>query len=142
MKQAASGDTVKVHYKGTLKTGEQFDSSEGREPLEFTLGEGKVIKGFEDAIVGLKPGDSKTVEVPSDQAYGDYDKQLLWDVDRGNIPEDIELKTGLMLESVQSDGRRIPVTVTNIMDEKVTLDANHPLAGQDLVFEIELVAIQ
>lgn len=141
MKTATSGDTVKVHYTGSLKSGEQFDSSHGREPLQFTLGEGKIIKGFEDAVVGLKPGDKKTVEIASEDAYGVYDSKLVIKVDRENIPEDIELSTGMMLESVQSDGRRIPVKVLKIMEEEVTLDANHPLAGEDLVFDIELVEV-
>lgn len=141
MKQAAAGDTVKVHYTGTLKSGAEFDSSRGREPLKFRLGEGKVIPGFEDAITGLKPGECKTVEIPSDRAYGSYSTELVWQVDRKNIPADIELTEGMMLESVQSDGRRIPVRVTEILDTSVTVDANHPLAGEDLTFEVELVEI-
>ena len=141
MKQATSGDTVKVHYTGTLKSGEEFDSSRERDPLKFTLGQGQLIKGFEDAVMGLKPGDKKTVEIASDDAYGQYDLNLVINVDRKNIPDDINLKNGMMLESVQNDGRRIPVKVVKVMDDAVTVDANHPLAGEDLVFEIELLEI-
>jgi peptidylprolyl isomerase len=141
MKKASSGDTVKVHYTGSLKSGEQFDSSRERDPLQFTLGEGKLIKGFESAVEGLQPGETKTVEIASDDAYGQYDLNLVINVDRNNIPDDIDLKNGMMLESVQSDGRRIPVKVVKVMDEAVTVDANHPLAGEDLVFEIELLEI-
>jgi len=141
MKQATSGDTVKVHYTGTLKSGEEFDSSRERDPLKFTLGQGQLIKGFEDAVMGLKPGDKKTVEIASDDAYGQYDLNLVINVDRKNIPDDINLKNGMMLESVQNDGRRIPVKVVKVMGDAVTVDANHPLAGEDLVFEIELLEI-
>jgi len=142
MSEAQTGNNVKVHYTGTLKSGETFDSSRDRDPLEFKLGEGRVIPGFENAIKGMNPGDTVKVEIPADQAYGKYDDKLLIEVDRKTIPEEIELKPDIMLESVQSDGRRIPVKVVKVTDDKVTVDANHPLAGQDLIFDIELVEIQ
>jgi peptidylprolyl isomerase len=142
MSEAKNGNTVKVHYTGTLKSGEKFDSSRDRDPLEFKLGEGRVIPGFENAVLGMKTGESTKVEIASDQAYGKYDVNLLIEVDRKTIPANIDLKPNIMLESVQSDGRKIPVKVVKVTDDKVTVDANHPLAGEDLVFEIELVEIQ
>lgn len=142
MAAAKVGDTVSVHYTGKLADGTIFDSSVDREPLGFQLGRGKVIPGFENAIIGLNQGDKTSVTIPSDEAYGAYNKDLVLEVDRGQIPANVDLKIGLVLESVQDDGRRIPMTIIKLTDSLVTMDANHPLAGKELLFEIELVQIK
>lgn len=142
MVQAKSGDTVKVHYTGKLADdGTVFDSSEGRDPLEFAIGEGQIIPGFEQAVIGMAEGESKTVEIPSEEAYGPHRPEMVLEVDREQIPEDIEVKTGQQLQVQHPSGQQIPVVVTGIADTKVTLDANHPLAGQTLKFDIELVKV-
>jgi peptidylprolyl isomerase len=142
MTQAKPGDKVKVHYTGKLADGTQFDSSENQEPLEFTLGAGEVIPGFEEAVVGMNPGDTKTATIPADDAYGDYDEELVLEVDRDQFPPEITPEIGQRLQLHQADGEVVGAVVTAFDDETVTLDANHPLAGQDLTFEIELVEIQ
>jgi len=139
MAQAQSGDTVQVHYTGKLSDGTVFDSSRDREPLEFAIGEGQIIPGFEQAVIGMEPGESKTAEIPSDQAYGPHREEMVLEVDREQIPEDIEVEPGQQLQVQHPSGQNIPVVVTNVAESKVTLDANHPLAGQDLTFDIELV---
>lgn len=141
MAQAKSGDTVKVHYTGTLQDGTPFDSSAGRTPLEFTLGEGNVIPGFDEAVVGMSPGDTKTVTVASDQAYGPRQENAVQEFPRSMVPETIELETGMRLQAADPTGQPLMLTVVAISDETVTLDANHPLAGEDLTFELELVEI-
>jgi len=141
MAQAKSGDKVQVHYTGKLKNGVIFDSSVDREPLEFTLGKGMMIPGFEAAVHGMAVGDSKTTTIPVEQAYGPVSEDMLVRVDRQEIPQDIELQPGLQLTMHQSNGQPIPVVVKEITDTSVMLDANHPLAGEDLVFEIQLVNI-
>lgn len=138
---AKANDTVKVHYKGTLSNGEVFDSSEGREPLEFTLGTGQVIPGFDNGIEGMNIDESKTLNIPSAEAYGDVRKELIQEVPKSHIPEDIKPEIGLQLMSSTPDGQQIPLVVTEIKDETITVDANHPLAGKDLTFEITLVSI-
>jgi len=135
------GDTVKVHYTGTIADGTVFDSSREREPLEFKLGEGKLIPGFEKAVVGMNVGDTSKVTIPSDEAYGEKREDMVIDVDRGQIPPDIKPEIGQQLQIQQKDGGAIPVVITEITDETVQLDANHPLAGQDLTFEIEVVEV-
>ena len=135
------GDTVKVHYTGTIADGTVFDTSKEREPLEFTLGEGKLIPGFEKAVVGMKVGDTSKVTIPSDEAYGEKREDMVIDVDKGQIPPDIKPEVGQQLQVQQKDGGAIPVVITEITDETVQLDANHPLAGQDLTFEIEVVEV-
>jgi peptidylprolyl isomerase len=135
------GDTVKVHYTGTIADGTVFDTSREREPLEFTLGEGKLIPGFEKAVVGMKVGDTSKVTIPSDEAYGEKREDMVIDVDKGQIPPDIKPEVGQQLQVQQKDGGAIPVVITEITDETVQLDANHPLAGQDLTFEIEVVEV-
>ncbi|MGK7954038.1 MAG: peptidylprolyl isomerase [Crocosphaera sp.] len=142
MTQAKLGDTVKVNYTGKLQDGTVFDSSVNRDPLQFSLGEGQVIAGFEEAVVGMSPGDSKSVTIPSEQAYGPYQDELVIVVDEKQMPSDVSVEVGQQLQMRHSSGQAVPVTVTNITDDKVTLDANHPLAGKDLTFEIELVTIQ
>lgn len=140
MAQAKTGDTVKVHYTGSLDDGTEFDSSKGREPLEFILGEGRVIPGFELAVLGMDVGDSKTVRIPAKEAYGPYRDDLVIVVDRASLPDDMDPKKDDMLElrrGEQSFGAR----VTDTSPDNITLDANHALAGQDLTFEIELMEI-
>lgn len=141
MAQAKDGDKVKVHYKGTLRDGTPFDSSEGSEPLEFTIGRREVIPGFEEAIIGMSPGDTKNVTLPAEDGYGPYVEDMVVVIDRRQFPEGFDPEVGQQLQVQQEDGGAIIVTVTEVGDEDVTLDGNHPLAGQDLTFDIELVAI-
>jgi FKBP-type peptidyl-prolyl cis-trans isomerase 2 len=141
MAEAKNGDTVKVHYTGKLEDGTVFDSSKGGDPLEFTLGQNQVIPGFEQAVVGMEPGDSKTAQLPPEEAYGPRYDEMVIEVEKQQIPEQIDPQVGQRLQIRQADGRAIGVTVTDVTEEKVTLDGNHPLAGQDLKFDIELVDI-
>ena len=141
MVQAKSGDTVTVHYTGTLEDGTAFDSSEGGEPLEFAIGSGNVIPGFEQAVLGMNPGDSKTVTIPADDAYGPYFEDRVLVVERQQIPSDMPIDIGTQLQIQQEGGTVVPVIITDITESEVTLDANHPLAGEDLTFKITLVAI-
>jgi len=139
---AQQGSTVKVHYTGTLKEdGSQFDSSEGREPLEFKLGEGMVIAGFEKAVIGKSVGDSVSVEIPPEEGYGSPNDQLVFQVRKDQIPPNVELEEGIMLEIRSEDGSPAYVRVTDFDEEMVTLDGNHPLAGKTLCFAIELVEV-
>ncbi len=138
---AKAGDTVQIHYTGTLDSGEQFDSSLGGEPLEFTVGGGQVIAGFERGVLGMNIGDKKTIRIPSNEAYGEYDDALVIQMEREELPAlNYELGTELMMQ--QPSGRSIPVIVIDANDEAVVLDANHPLASEALTFELELVAIR
>jgi peptidylprolyl isomerase len=141
MTKAKNGDTVKVHYTGKLEDGTVFDSSESREPLKFTIGKGNVIPGFEEAVVGMSPGDSKTEKVLADQGFGPYREELVVDIDRGRIPAGVEPEVGKPLQIQQRDGQTTQVMVTGVTESKVTLDANHPLARNDLVFDIQLLEI-
>ncbi|MBZ0157365.1 MAG: peptidylprolyl isomerase [Alphaproteobacteria bacterium] len=140
MKKVSAGNRVKVHYTGKLSDGTVFDSSEGREPLEFTLGEGHLIQGFENAVAGMSAGEKKTVTIPAEQAYGPRRDDLVVRIDRSQVPGDIELEVGMGLQ-IKQNGGAIQVVVTELDEKNVTLDANHPLSGQDLTFEIELVEI-
>src|SRR5688572_22034781 len=141
MQQAKSGDKVKVHYHGKLTNGETFDSSEGRAPLEFEVGGGMVIKGFDEGVTGMKVGDKKTVNIPFDQAYGPRNSEMLVEFPKDRFPKDMELEVGLSLMMTDGSGQQFPVVVTEVKEDVVVLDANHPLAGQDLVFDIELIEI-
>ncbi len=141
MSQARSGDTVKVHYTGKLEDGHVFDSSDNREPLEFTIGEGKIIRGFEEAVIGMAPGEEKEEKIPTEQAYGPHKDEMIIEVAKDNIPEGMDPEVGQWLQISAPDGSSAPVMVTEIADEVVRLDANHPLAGKDLVFEIKLLEI-
>ncbi|MGC9371116.1 MAG: FKBP-type peptidyl-prolyl cis-trans isomerase [Paracoccaceae bacterium] len=141
MTEVKSGDTVRIHYKGSLADGTVFDSSEGREPLEFTVGSGQIIPGLDKALPGMTVGEKKTVVAEADEAYGQPDPNARQAVPRDQIPADIPLEVGLMLEMRTPQGQSMPVTVAEVTDETVTLDANHRLAGHDLTFEIELVEI-
>lgn len=138
---ATAGDTVKVHYTGTLSDGSVFDSSADREPLEFTLGTGAVIPGFDNAVTGMEIGDRKTFTIPAAEAYGAHDPRMVQDVPRSELPADLTLFIGMRLTASDNMGREIPLVVTELTDTTVTLDANHPLAGEDLTFAIELVAV-
>jgi peptidylprolyl isomerase len=141
MAQAKEGDTVRVHYTGRLDDGAEFDSSRGRDPLEFTIGEEEVISGFEQAVVGMNAGDEKTTTIAADDAYGPRDEKKVMVVDRDELPEDMPVKVNDRLRVRQPDGETFVVTVTDVSDATVTLDANHPLAGRDLTFDIQLVEI-
>lgn len=141
MAQAKQGDTVRVHYTGKLNDGTVFDSSQGRGPLEFTIGQSHVIPGFEQAVVGMNPGESKTAQIPPTQAYGPRDERLVLEMDRSRIPQDLELEIDDRLQVRRTDGKTLDVTVTAISESSVTLDGNHILAGQDLTFDIQLVEI-
>lgn len=141
MTQAKEGDTVKVHYTGKLSDGTVFDSSDERSPIEFTIGEGQVIPGFEEAVVGMEPGESKTATVPSEKAYGPHQGEMMFEVGRDQFPQDVQPEPGQQLQIRQPDGRTFFVTVNEISESSVTLDANHPLAGKDLVFDIKLEEI-
>ena len=138
---AKEGDTVKVHYTGTLEDGSVFDTSVEREPLQFTIGEGTVIPGFEQGVIGMKLGESKTITIPADQAYGPYYEDRVWVVDRDQLPPGMEPEVGQRLQTTQANGQIVVVTVINVSESTVTVDANHPLAGKDLTFEIQLVEI-
>ena len=142
MAQAKNGDTVKVHYTGKLNDGTVFDSSANRAPLEFTLGQGNVIPGFDHAVVGMEPGETKTAEIPAAQAYGPYQDEMIIQVTRDQFPEDVEPEVGQQLQVQQANGNSFVVSITDITGDQVTLDGNHPLAGQDLTFDIELVEIK
>jgi peptidylprolyl isomerase len=141
MATAQSGDTVRIHYTGTLDDGEVFDSSEGQPPLEFTLGQGEVIAGFDTAVSGMAPGEKKTVTIPSEEAYGEYRDEMVMEVPRAQLPPGMNPEEGDQLVVGTEDGDQIPVTVQTVTDDVVVLDANHMLAGEDLTFEIELVEI-
>ena len=141
MTQVKSGDTVRVHYTGTLTDGQTFDSSEGRDPLEFVVGSGQIIPGLDAAMEGMAVGEKKTVAVAADEAYGQHDPNAKQAVPRADIPEDIPLDPGTQLQVQTQEGQVMPVTVAEVTEEQVILDANHPLAGKDLTFAIELVEI-
>lgn len=142
MTQAKTGDSVSIHYTGKLEDGTVFDSSRDRDPLEFAIGNGEVIPGFEAAVVGMAPGDAKTEVIASDNAYGPHREEMVMVVERRQIPEDIPLDIGIQLQLQGPQGQMVPVMVTDVSEADVTLDANHPLAGETLIFDIELMAIQ
>ena len=135
------GDSVKVHYKGTLNDGEMFDSSEGREPLAFTVGGGQVIEGFEEGVLGMEAGEKKTVHIPCAKAYGEHNPNMVIEAPLEQVPPDLEPEVGMMLEVGGPNGEILRTTVSKISDTHIYLDANPPLAGEDLTFEIELVEI-
>ena len=141
MSEVKPGDTVQIHYKGTLEDGTVFDSSEGRDPLKFEVGSGQIIPGLDKALPGMSLGDKKVVEVPCDEAYGPSNPEALQVVPREGIPDDFPLDPGTMLQVQTQEGQVMPVTVVEVTETQVTLDANHALAGKDLTFAIEIVAI-
>lgn len=141
MQQAKSGDKVRVHYHGKLRSGETFDSSQGRDPLEFTVGSGQVIKGFDEGVQGMKVGDKRTVEISVEDAYGEKEEGRIVEFPKAQFPSDMTPQVGMQLMMSDGQGNQIPVVVTELKDDLVVLDANHPLAGEDLIFDIELVEI-
>lgn len=141
MTEVKNGDTVRIHYTGTLADGSVFDSSEGRDPLEFTVGSGQVIAGMDAGLPGMAVGDKKRLEIPSADAYGPLNPEARQAIPREGIPDDIPLELGTQLQMQSPEGHVLPVTVVEVSESTVTLDANHPLAGKDLNFEIELVSI-
>ena len=141
MQQVKAGDVVKVHYTGKLSSGEQFDSSEGREPLEFTVGAGQMIKGFDAALPGMVKGDKKTINISAEDGYGERVDEAIIEFPKENVPADMKLEPGMQLNLTNQHGQPFPVTVSEIKDDVVILDANHFLAGKELVFDIELVEI-
>jgi peptidylprolyl isomerase len=141
MTQAKNGDTVKIHYTGRLEDGSEFDSSSGKDPLKFSIGSGQVIPGFDEAVTGMKVGEKKTAEIPCDKAYGDRDPSMVMMVDRKHVPPEINPEVGQRMEMGGPNGELVIVNVIDVNDENVTLDANPPLAGEDLTFDIELVEI-
>ncbi|HEU4987129.1 MAG TPA: peptidylprolyl isomerase [Rhizobiaceae bacterium] len=141
MTEVKSGDVVRIHYTGRLTDGTEFDSSAGREPLQFQVGAGQIISGLERQVEGMTVGERETVTIPADEAYGPRDERQVQTVPREAFPQDLKLAVGSRLQANTQDGRQIPLTVTDISDDQVTVDANHPLAGRDLVFDVEVVEI-
>ncbi len=139
--QAKKGDAVEVHYTGKLEDGSVFDTSVSRAPLGFTLGDGNMIKGFDSAVYGMEIGDKKTVTIPAAEAYGERREDMMIDVPVAQVPADINPEVGMTLQLQGANGQPMPVVVTQVDEEKITLDANHQLAGKDLIFDIELVKI-
>jgi peptidylprolyl isomerase len=141
MRQAQEGDTVRIHYTGTLDNGTQFDSSQGQEPIEFTLGNKTVIPGFETGITGMQVGDQKKIHIPAEEAYGERNDALVEEVPLQHFPDDMELKVGMHLQAQSPNGENFNVVVTALSDASATIDGNHPLAGEALNFELELMEI-
>jgi len=142
MAEARQGDTVQVHYTGKIEDGTVFDTSKEGDPLQFTIGEHQVIEGFEQAVIGMSEGQAKTAEIPAGQAYGQHDERLVSQISRDRIPPDVDVSLDDRLQIRRPDGKTFVVTVTDVSEQAVTLDANHPLAGKDLIFDIELVDIE
>ena len=136
-----NGQKVKIHYTGTLDDGSQFDSSAGRDPLEFEMGAGMVIPGFEKGVAGMEVGDKKTIHIPAAEAYGERREEMIMQFERSQLPEDIKPEVGMGLQMQGPEGQPVPVTVTAVDEENITIDANHQLAGQNLNFELELVEV-
>jgi peptidylprolyl isomerase len=141
MAQAKTGDTVRVHYTGTFDDGTVFDTSAEREPLQFTIGGGMVIAGFDSAVLDMQPGEKKSVNIPAEQAYGPRSEELVAEIGRDRLPADLEVEIGQQLQVGLADGEQAVVLIVDVSETTVTLDANHPMAGFDLNFELELVEI-
>jgi peptidylprolyl isomerase len=139
--KAKQGDTVRIHYTGKLENGEVFETSTDGNPLQFSIGKGEVIRGLEEAVIGMNPGERKTASILADKAYGPQLKVKVIEVDRDRLPKGLKPEPGQRLQVCHSDGRKTPVRVTGVSELKVTLDANHPLAGKDLTYEIQLQEI-
>ena len=141
MQEVKPGDKVKVHYHGKLTNGETFDNSEGRAPLEFEVGSGMVIRGFDDGVTGMKVGDKKTLNIPYNEAYGPKNPEMIIEFPKEKFPTEMEIELGMPLVMTGAGNEQFQVTVSQIKESTVMLDANHPLAGQDLIFDIELIEI-
>jgi peptidylprolyl isomerase len=141
MTQVKSGDTVKIQYTGKLDDNSVFDTSVDRDPIQLTIGQGRTIPALEEAIIGMKTGETKTVEISAEQGYGPYQKELVHKVSREVLPADMEPEIGQRLKATSTDGRAFSVTIKDVSENSITMDANHPLAGKDLTFDIELIAI-
>ena len=141
MTQEQTGQLVRIHYVGTLDDGRTFDTSRGGEPLEFTLGQGEVIRGFEKAVLGMAAGETKTVTIAPEDAYGPHRPEMVQELERSVLPADLKLRPGQQLQAQSSDGEALVLVVKEVAEDTVTLDANHPLAGERLTFEIELVEV-
>ena len=141
MPQVKNGDTIKIHYKGRLADGTVFDSSEGRDPLQFTVGGGMVIPGFDAGVKDMNVGDKKTIHIPAAEAYGEKQEHLIMEFPKDQFPPDLNLEVGMQLNMSSNTGQMIPVVITEVKDDTVLLDANHQLAGKDLIFDLELVEI-
>lgn len=141
MSEVKKGDKIKVHYTGKLNSGEVFDSSVGSAPLEFEVGSGMMIAGFDTAVHGMKLGDKKVAEIPAAEAYGEKNDEMIVEINRSQLPADLTPEVGQQLGMQQPNGQSVPVIVTEVKEDSITIDANHALAGKDLIFEIELVEI-
>jgi peptidylprolyl isomerase len=142
VKKAETGDTVKVHYTGKLDSGEVFDSSEGKTPLEFKIGEGRLIKDFENSVIGLAEGESKQIKIPSEKAYGEKKENLIGKLPKDKLPPNIEPKEGLRLQMKTPEDQTILMTIIDVSDTDITVDANHELAGENLNFDVKMVEIK
>lgn len=142
MAEAKEGDEVQVHYTGKLEDGTVFDTSEDGDPLSFTIGENRVIPGFEEAVTGMEPGDSKTTEVEPEQAYGEHREDMVMEMERDQIPNEVDPEVGQQLQLRLENGQTVPVLITALGEDSVTIDANHPLAGRKLIFDIEVIGIE
>lgn len=142
MSQVKENDTVKVHYTGKLADGQVFDSSEGKEPIEFTLGQGQLIPGFEKGLIDMKLNEKKTINIPKEEAYGEPREDLVQEVEKSQLPEEIKPEVGMGLVSKTPDGREMNLVVAEVKEDTIVVDGNHPLAGKDLVFDLEVVEIK
>ncbi|MUP45745.1 peptidylprolyl isomerase [Gramella sp. BOM4] len=143
MSQVKQNDAVKVHYTGKLEDGQVFDSSVERgEPIEFTLGQGQLIPGFENGLIGMEVNEKKTINIPKEEAYGEPKAELIQEVDKSQLPEELKPEVGMPLVSKSPDGREINLVVTEVKDDSIVVDANHPLAGKDLIFDLEVLEIK
>ncbi len=142
MNTVKNGDSVKVHYTGSLDDGTVFDSSEGREPLAFTVGSGQIIKGFNDGVIGMKEGEEKSIHIPAAEAYGEKNPQLMRKVAKNLLPADREPQVGMVLGLVRADGMQTEARIVEVHAEEILIDLNHPLAGKDLTFMVKIVSIE
>ncbi len=142
MSQVKANNTVKVHYTGKLADGQVFDTSEGKEPIEFVLGQGRLIPGFEQGLIDMKLNEKKTISIAKEEAYGEVNEQLIQEIERANLPQDMEPKVGMGLVSKSPEGQEMNLMIIEVKEESVVIDGNHPLAGRDLVFDLEVVGIK
>jgi FKBP-type peptidyl-prolyl cis-trans isomerase 2 len=142
MSQVKENNTIKVNYTGKLSNGQIFDTSEGKEPIEFVLGQGRLIPGFEKGLIDMKLNEKKTIEIAKDQAYGDVNDNLIQEIKKTDLPQDMEPKVGMGLVSKSPDGKEINLMVVEVKNESIVIDGNHPLAGHDLIFDVEVVEIK